>query len=264
MSNYFQIDRLRAAKADIIQAVSAKGVTVPADIKLDSVPALIRQIPEGSGTGGDQFAALIDRSITQISNDQVTSVGTNALQYCKNLVSVSFPAVTAVYNNGLSFCEKLTAVSMPNVETIGAYVFQNCSTLTTIDLPKLTKMGLNSFANNPKLTSINLPVITSISSSAFRSCPEITQLDFPAVTSINSNAFSSCSALETLILRADTVCSLTAVSAFTGTPIISGSGYIYVPRILAGQYQAATNWTTFAAQIRAIEDYPDITGGPYA
>ena len=39
------------------------------------------------------------------------------------------------------------------------------------------------------------------------------------------------------------------------------TGYIYVPRALVNSYKAATNWSTFASQIRAIEDYPDITGG---
>lgn len=45
------------------------------------------------------------------------------------------------------------------------------------------------------------------------------------------------------------------------TPMKSGTGYIYVPAALVDSYKAATNWSTYADQIRAIEDYPDITGG---
>ena len=37
--------------------------------------------------------------------------------------------------------------------------------------------------------------------------------------------------------------------------------YVYVPKALVGAYKSATNWSTYANQIRAIEDYPDITGG---
>jgi hypothetical protein len=41
----------------------------------------------------------------------------------------------------------------------------------------------------------------------------------------------------------------------------NGTGYIYVPATLVDTYKAGTNWSTHADQIRAIEDYPEITGG---
>ena len=50
------------------------------------------------------------------------------------------------------------------------------------------------------------------------------------------------------------------ISAFNSTPIKSGTGYIYVPMSLVDTYKSATNWSTFANQFRAIEDYPDICG----
>ena len=57
---------------------------------------------------------------------------------------------------------------------------------------------------------------------------------------------------------------MSATSAFDSTPIKSGNGYIYVPFALIEQYKAATNWSTYAAQFRALEDYTvdgTITGG---
>jgi hypothetical protein len=110
--------------------------------------------------------------------------------------------------------------------------------------------------------------VTSVGNYAFSSCSQLTTVDFPAVTSIGSNAFSSCVQLNTLILRnAAQVCTLSSTLAFNSTPIASGTGCIYVPRTLVdgsdgvAAYQAATNWSTYAAQFRAIEDYPDICGG---
>lgn len=38
-------------------------------------------------------------------------------------------------------------------------------------------------------------------------------------------------------------------------------GYIYVPEKIKYYYTTATNWTTYASNIRAIEDYPEICGG---
>ena len=62
--------------------------------------------------------------------------------------------------------------------------------------------------------------------------------------------------LTAVILRNPTaLCSLSRVEAFDGTPIAQGTGYIYVPRALLEDYQGATNWSAFAAQVRAIEDY---------
>jgi hypothetical protein len=45
------------------------------------------------------------------------------------------------------------------------------------------------------------------------------------------------------------------------TKIANGEGYIYVPASMVDSYKSASNWSTYAAQIRAIEDYPEITGG---
>lgn len=86
--------------------------------------------------------------------------------------------------------------------------------------------------------------------------------DSDRITTIGAYAFNGCSALTALILRnPDSVVTLTNTNALSGTPIASGTGYIYVPSALVDSYKAATNWSTYAAQFRAIEDYPDITGG---
>jgi hypothetical protein len=54
---------------------------------------------------------------------------------------------------------------------------------------------------------------------------------------------------------------LVNVSGVNNTPIGKGTGYVYVPSALIETYKTATNWSTFAAQFRAIEDYPEICGG---
>jgi hypothetical protein len=57
------------------------------------------------------------------------------------------------------------------------------------------------------------------------------------------------------------VVTLADVDALNDSSVASGSGYIYVPAALVDSYKAATNWSTYAEQIRAIEDYPEICGG---
>ena len=77
---------------------------------------------------------------------------------------------------------------------------------------------------------------------------------------IQHSTFYGNKKLVTLIIRTQAVAKLNATSAFRDTLIASGTGYVYVPSALVDSYKAATNWSTYANQIRAIEDYPDITG----
>jgi hypothetical protein len=103
--------------------------------------------------------------------------------------------------------------------------------------------------------------IAKVGVKAFWSCTALTVVDLPNVTSIANDAFNSCSSLETFILRSSTVATMGNSNAFKNSGIASGIGYIYVPSALVDNYKTATNWSTYAAQIRAIEDYPEITGG---
>ena len=148
------------------------------------------------------------------------------------------------------------------VTSIGSYAFYSCSALTSVSLPVATSIGSNAFYSCSALTSVSLPAVTSIGDYAFYRCSALTSVSLPVATSIGGGAFNSCSKLEALILEnADTVCKLNGTSVFSGTMIASGTGYIYVPSVLVDTYKAATNWSTYANQIRAIEDYPEITGG---
>ena len=104
--------------------------------------------------------------------------------------------------------------------------------------------------------------VDTIGKYAFYGCSNLTRLDFGAVTSVGEYAFANCTGLTALILRNTSgVCTLANKNAFQGSSIASGTGYIYVPSALVNSYKSATNWSNYAAQVRAIEDYPEITGG---
>ena len=111
------------------------------------------------------------------------------------------------------------------------------------------------------ITEISSDSVTSIGEYAFYKCSGLTTAVFPAATRISSSAFQGRSSLTALILRSETMATLSSTNAFSSTPIASGTGYIYVPAALVDSYKTATNWSVYADQIRAIEDYPDITGG---
>ena len=124
----------------------------------------------------------------------------------------------------------------------------------------VTIIGRYGLAGCTKLTSVVLPAVRIMDGHSMNGCSELIKADFSNLQNIRYSTFYINKKLVTLIIRTQAVAKLEKTSAFTGTPIASGTGYVYVPSALVASYKTATNWSTYANQIRAIEDYPDITG----
>lgn len=173
--------------------------------------------------------------------------------------------VTTARQYAFAYIDDLMTVRLSNLKSIGVSCFRYCPNLESVDLPNLSgTLQTYSFQNGYKLKTVNIPKITAITTSAFQNCEELERLELGNIGSISgTNVFNGCAKLTALIIRrtATSVTTLGNVNTFTGTPIASGTGYIYVPATLVDSYKAATNWSSFAAQIRAIEDYPEICGG---
>lgn len=150
---------------------------------------------------------------------------------------------------------RATTISNDRITYLGIEVFRNYDSLAIADFPNVTSSGVNVFYACYALRTVNLPSLISINSNMFAYSSLLKRLNFPSVESIRGGAFSSCSRLVTLILRkADAVCTLENVSAFSGTPIAKSTGFVYVPDDLVEQYKAATNWSTYASQIKPISE----------
>lgn len=154
-----------------------------------------------------------------------------------------------------------TSYNNKQQKSIYAYCFYQHPNLTTVDVPNVTSIGKNAFTQCYKLQRVKLPKLTSMGSDAFSYCSKLTYADI-GNANIVAWTFASCGVLTTVVLRKTSgVCNLANTNAFSSTPIASGKGYIYVPSALVNKYKSATNWSVFANQIRAIEDYPEICGG---
>jgi tRNA A37 threonylcarbamoyladenosine synthetase subunit TsaC/SUA5/YrdC len=55
--------------------------------------------------------------------------------------------------------------------------------------------------------------------------------------------------------KTSAICTLSNANGVSGSGIGKGTGYVYVPSALIETYKTATNWSTFANQFRALEDY---------
>ena len=194
------------------------------------------KIQAGGGGGEDEASmldSLIDGSITEMTSN-----------------------VESVREQCFYYCGKLKTINLPNATTVNRSAFDNCTSLTTLNIPKLTSINQYAFQNCYRLKMIKFPFVTGVGAYAFYRCSGIQIADFSVLTSsIGMNAFNSCSALKSFILRTGTMVSLSSINAFSGTPIASGTGYIYVPSALVDTYKSATNWSTYATQFRALENY---------
>lgn len=219
-------DKLKAI-ADAIRAKTGKSDK----LTLAEMPEEIAGISGGDTSIED---SLVTRTATEYTNSRVTSIGGRAFSECSALASVDFPQATS----------------------IGSYAFGGCTALTSVNFPQVINGGTGMFQFCSALTSVKLPCMSGVPMQAFQYCSALVSAEFPAARWINNVAFDECSALKTLILSNSTQCRLNA--KLSDTPIASGTGYIYVPDDLVDSYKAATNWSTYAAQIKPLSEY---TGG---
>lgn len=187
---------------------------------------------KSEGTGKDTIEGLMKRTIKIFSSDTLTSVGAYACHSCTSL----------------------TSVNLSKAISLGISAFNNCTAMTSFEAPLLESFTTQSFYACNALTSLNFPKLKTIGSQGARNCKKLARVDLGVVTSIGALSFDDCSLLETCIIRTETVPTLVNASAFTGTLIASGTGYIYVLDTLVDSYKSASNWSTYASQIKPLSE----------
>ena len=260
--------------------------------KPSEMAAAITAISGGGGGGGNE-KAIIERTFSGIyTNNEITKIGDYAFAGLKNnITGINAPNVESIGEYAFRGCGNIQSINMPKVKTIGVNAFgynvyttmPKCVTNNTFPLleschdgnvlfgymfdgellylPKMKEMlSMKDLkADSPKY--INLPEFVDQYISLrrmFGNNKVIQKVWLPKVANIQYKDFNGCTALVALILAKTTLVPLTDVNAFENSTVATGTGYIYVPSALVSEYKTATNWVTYASQIRAIEDYPDI------
>ena len=272
-----------------------KRVTVEVPSDLDArIDGTVTEVSSGV-TKVSEYAFYNCTTLTSVNFPNATSIGTNAFNGCSKLTSTNFPNVTTVGSYTFQYCKALQSVDFPKATLNGTYTFYGCTSLTSVNFPNSTKIGMYSFQDCRVLKSVNFPKATDITpgsfqacqklenvvfqsaitvgNSAFQECKALEKADMPKATNIGNSVFSNCYLLKAVILRSETLCKLSATSSFNNCYHILGTvnstynpngdkdGYFYVPRALLSDtdetmdYRRATNWSTYASQFRALEDY---------
>ena len=127
--------------AEVLSEVFSKmGYGKKSDYKVSTVTDVLydaaKIAKDKGGPGGDDstLISLIDRSITEIKNDNITSVGGYAFGTCFALTTVDLPNVTSIGNGAFDSCSALTTVDLPNVTSIGNGVFNLISSNAVINI----------------------------------------------------------------------------------------------------------------------------------
>lgn len=202
--------------------------------------------------------SIIQRTITEFKDNRVKTLGQWAFNGCKELEIVDLPNLTDAWGEEIfAGCVSLKSISFPKLISwrATASLFSGCTNLASVSLPQITVLDVGYFSDCSSLKEVRTPNAKTVAENAFKNCTALEYVDLPMATQINRYGFSGATNLTALILRSETMCTLGELSSLQETPIVSGTGYIYVPSALINSYKAATNWSTYANQFRALEDY---------
>lgn len=238
--------------------------------KPGEMAAAITNLPTGGSGGGNEDGLLAD-TLVNYENTTATKIKDYCFYQSNTLTTATFSNADEVGLNAFSNCKVLSQINLPKATKIGVLSFYK-SKLSTVNLPNAMMIDSSAFKDNVSLTLVNLPRLQKLYAGTFQGCNNLTKVDLGSCRSFSGKGqFLSCNKLTALILRYNELCFVpypvnrVADGALYNTPITNSDaaepGYVYVPRALVDEYKNATNWTVIASRIRAIEDYPEITGG---
>ena len=88
--------------------------------------------------GGGSIRNLINRTITSITNSEITEIGSYAFARCRSLTSINFPSCTRIEISAFYDCSSLTSASFPECRLINDGAFEYCTSLVLADFPSCT------------------------------------------------------------------------------------------------------------------------------
>ena len=190
-------------------------------------------------TIGDQATVdgLVNRSLTSLEENGVTSLPEYALYKSTGLTSVKFPNLIEAGEYAFSNCTSLEGfdeTAFPSLTTLNEYVFQNCTSLVNVAFSSLTKFVLRGFANCNNLEKIDLK------------SPNLRVNFFGTEDSIPK--------LNALIIRSNQKSTMGNTVGLPNTAIGRKMGAVYVPSNLVDTYKADNYWNKYI--ITSIDNYP--------
>ena len=195
---------------------------------------------------------------------------------CSNLVTVpQLDTSNATQLQGtFQNCYALQTIPLLNTNKVtNMYkLFSGCSNLVTVpqlDTSKVTDMrimfsGCNNLVTLPQMNTDNVTTLYR----TFYNCYKLEKIDITSVDKLSSTdqMAANCYSLKKIIIRSMTKIPSLNTSAFTNCYHLTGTVdstynpngdkdcYIYVPDNMVDSLKAATNWSTYADQIKPLSE----------
>jgi hypothetical protein len=259
---------------DAIEAIG-KDEPVPEDGKTRIWIRIPEDTPDNRLTFYLRFTASTANNTTVDWGDGVSETlgSTTATNYSHKYPSGGNYVITMTVNRGTIYfvgdssnsifgARDISAVNVHNrlaikriifgddVTAINANTCMHCYSLESVTLPDgITSIGDNTFSGCYSLESIIIPDgVEDIGVTAFFYCYRLTSITIPdSVTALGGGAFSACYSMSEYHFKRTTPPLLGNANVFNGIP---SDCIIYVPKGSLSAYKTATNWSTYASQMR--------------
>lgn len=155
--------------------------------------------------------------------------------------ALSTGAEMEIYRN-----ERITSIGDYCLSGIGARI---------VVLDKTTVIGEYALRRCARLEKVIAPMLDTVGEEALAICRPLSVFDMRGMNGkIAADAFRDSISFVALVIRT-TIGPCKLLGSFHNTTVANGKTYIYVPRVLVDDYKTAENWSTYASQFRALEDY---------
>lgn len=238
MSIASEITRLQNAKSDIKASIENKGVTV-GDGTIDTYASKINEISTSSAVLGTKTITengtykASDDNLDGYSSVEVATSGVDINDYFDT--SKYFPNAFSHYLGAA--VKKIPYFDSSKNDKFEAYFYylENLIELPLLDYSKGTSF-VNFCKGCSKLQTIDISTAN---------CSKVKN---------SAGMFSDCSSLIKLIINNPVLFPMTHYNMLQSTPIEKGTGYVYVPDDMVDTYKSATNWSTYASQIKGMSE----------
>lgn len=280
-----ELETLKTNITNAYNSINTKGGTIPTNKNTENLSSAIESIPSGGSDIPDNAHIVFSdydnngyvtkatiktawvtgttKYIPGFVLQGTASAGWYIHNVCNNLTEIVIIPndIKIIYQSAFQNCTSLKTINLPDsITTFNQSIFYNCQNLTNIHLPDSLAGKLDSrcFYQCYKLSDITIPMgITSIGYGCFEYCRVLTKVNVLGnIVSIDGFCFDDCQKLVTFVMSNITqVPTMTGVNVFNNTLISKGTGYIYVPDTMVDSFKSATNWSSFADQIKPISEY---------
>ena len=226
------------------------------DAQVGTVPDYVGQTDTGSVTPVDTganglYKSMIEGNVTEIVDNGLTALRTNAQYLNSSLIKVSLPNAVSVMSSSFNSCPKLTGIiNLPLVTSNLQFVrsLQRTVVLNVGDIFRLYNESLCDHIWAPNCCTLSSGYQFYGYGHHLRTAQidNCTALNFIASGGQNNN-------FAALVLRQSTLIPLSSTGLNRGTDF-----HFYVPSSLVNDYKTATNWVSYAQYFVGIDQ--DTTG----